>query len=696
MNVVIALWSAVNYFSLYPGFGIEQIIWIRLVLFCAVPLTYLFFLLIHTFPSERFHLKPAVFNITLGWTILIMLCTLSPYVFERMVTDHGATTPVPGILMPLFALSVTGYIAAGIYILVRKYSAAHRKLRIQMQYLLYGTTVMFALILSTVLFPSVFLHNSSLAPYASLYTFIFAGATAYAIVKHKLFNIQAVVARSVAYTLLLSIVLIIYTSVIFGLSQILHQQHIGIYQLLIYTLLAMFVAITFQPLKKWLENKTDQIFFKDRYSTSSFLAELSKIITSTLDLERLSQSALSEVMQTIHIQKGAIFVETKEGYKLLAHQNFIEMENIDQELLEELFALQEIFNTENEDSSRLLSSLLKKNIAIVAPFTTDHTMQGLLVLGDKKSGDTYTSQDLQLLGIIGPELSVAIENAHSYQQISQFNQVLQHEIDKATKQLREANEQLSRKNHQLEQLDKLKDEFISVTSHELRTPLTAIRGYLWMIINGKKDDSFKLYLDRAYISSERLINLVNDTLDISRIESGRVQLDPTPTKLPALAKQVAEELEPKAKERQQKLSVKQASHLPAVMCDGDKIHQVLTNLVGNALKFTPESGSISIHFYVDNKHVVTAITDTGPGISQEDQKKLFQKFSRVGNTGDVPGTGLGLYLCQQIVSLSKGKIWVDSIEGKGATFFFSLPVSHVQPSILAQPSQRNFKRPATT
>ena len=212
-----------------------------------------------------------------------------------------------------------------------------------------------------------------------------------------------------------------------------------------------------------------------------------------------------------------------------------------------------------------------------------------------------------------------------------------------------------------------------------------------MVMKGKKDGSHKMYLDRAYTSSERLIDLVNDTLDISRIESGRVELNPTPTKLPPLVKQVIAELEPKAQERRQKLTISRATHLPTAECDADKIHQVLVNLIGNALKFSPEHGTVNIHFYADGGSVVTAITDNGPGISTANQKRLFQKFSRVGDTGDIPGTGLGLYLCRQIIQLSKGKIWLDSIEGKGSTFFFSLPISRQQESIIPQSASR-FRR----
>src|SRR5690606_12688165 len=119
----------------------------------------------------------------------------------------------------------------------------------------------------------------------------------------------------------------------------------------------------------------------------------------------------------------------------------------------------------------------------------------------------------------------ALENARSYKQISEFNVTLEHEVEKATKELQVANSKLFKNNEKLRQLDELKDEFISVTSHELRTPLTSIKGYLWMAMHGKKrDDKFIEYMNKAYVSTERLITMVNDPLDVSRIESGRVEL----------------------------------------------------------------------------------------------------------------------------------------------------------------------------
>ncbi len=533
-------------------------------------------------------------------------------------------------------------------------------------------------LLTNVIIP-VAINDWQIAKLGPLVTVFFTGSVAYAIIKHGLFDIRLVVARLLAYVLVITSMGLAYGLIVFRVvdSFFPHAQS-TIPQQVAYTIMAVFMAFTFQPVKHFFDHVTERIFFKDHYSSSALLANLSRLISSTLNIRTLTQSVLNELITTVHIQKAAIFITSEGKLQLLAQQDYQEISQLDTKTMAQFLTARDTYASDAEDGE--LSELMKqKEIAVIVPFANNQTVSGLIVLGNKQSGDVYTTQDLEVLEILGPELAVAIENALSYQQVSQFNETLRSEVNKATKELQAANEQLTRKNHQLEQLDKLKDEFISVTSHELRTPLTAIRGYLWMAMHAKRrDENFKQYMDRAYISSERLIGLVNDTLDISRIESGRVQLNPEPTKLPALTKQVVEELTPKALENQQKLTIKAASRLPQVMCDPDKIHQVLTNLIGNALKFTPPGGSITIQFYSDKKHLVTAITDTGPGISPEDQKRLFQKFSRLASTAGIPGTGLGLYLCQQFISLSKGKIWVDSQVGEGSTFFFSLPITEAK------------------
>ncbi len=262
--------------------------------------------------------------------------------------------------------------------------------------------------------------------------------------------------------------------------------------------------------------------------------------------------------------------------------------------------------------------------------------------------------------------------------------------------LRETSYELTQAYAKLQQLDKLKDDFVSIASHELRTPMTAIRSYVWMALNRPDitlSEKMKKYLSRTLISTERLINLVNDMLNVSRIESGSVEINPTAFDIPKLVQDVFDEVSPKAQEKNIHLLLNKAKS-PPIFADTDKVHQILLNLIGNALKFTPTDGTISVSFFGDGINLETLVKDTGVGINKADMSKLFQKFERLDNSyvaaATTGGTGLGLYICRILLEKMGGKIWAESEGlGKGTTFAFSLPIASQQ--ILSNPQKYQFK-----
>jgi len=228
---------------------------------------------------------------------------------------------------------------------------------------------------------------------------------------------------------------------------------------------------------------------------------------------------------------------------------------------------------------------------------------------------------------------------------------------------------------------KMKDEFLSVASHELRTPMTAIKGFLDMVIKeqvGKISTvKMKKYLEMAYEGNERMIKLVNDLLNVSRIEAGRMKFDLTDVQMEKIIEQTIAELAKIAQSKGLHLKFeKPEKPLPMVVAATDKIQMVLTNIIGNGLKFT-EKGEVKIWTKTDKKLITIYIQDTGGGIAEKDQDKLFQKFSQIDTTisGSVKGTGLGLYISKMIIEKLGGKIWCKSKgKGKGSTFSFSLPI----------------------
>ena len=297
--------------------------------------------------------------------------------------------------------------------------------------------------------------------------------------------------------------------------------------------------------------------------------------------------------------------------------------------------------------------------ALVFPVIVREEVIGAMLVCQQFEISDLNEYQWDLLERLVAVIGIAIDNALLYNQVQATNQ-------------------------KLKVLDRLKDEFVSLASHELRTPMTAIKSYLWLFLEDNKQalgDKQKMYIERAYTSTDRLITLVNDMLNVSRIESGRLIINRKPMNMVQLISEVINEITPTAKEEKKEIVfASPPNETPFVEADPDKIKQVLLNLVGNSVKFSPEGTKVEISTLQKEGMLITSIKDQGKGISKEDMPKLFKKFGIIGNTTMLPhgaqSTGLGLYISKSIIELHGGTVWVDS-EGvdKGATFSFSLPFS---------------------
>lgn len=233
----------------------------------------------------------------------------------------------------------------------------------------------------------------------------------------------------------------------------------------------------------------------------------------------------------------------------------------------------------------------------------------------------------------------------------------------------------------LKRLQELKNEFVFIAAHELRAPVTAIKGFISLIFEGdagamptKKMEEFLLQIRRA---NEGLVQLVDDLLDVARSEAGKIEINVRPVDMSDVVEGVLGQLAVLAKQKSITLTYGKGKMLPLVLADVDKLREVITNFVSNAIKYTLKESDVSVSHELEGNMLITHIKDHGVGISEEAQKKLFEKFYRIKAKGteDQKGTGLGLWITKQLIEKMGGTVWVVSEEGKGSIFSFALPIA---------------------
>ena len=316
--------------------------------------------------------------------------------------------------------------------------------------------------------------------------------------------------------------------------------------------------------------------------------------------------------------------------------------------------------------------------------------RGEIQLGDPLTGrplpveavaGTILSEQGELMWVVTilHDLTEAIEKARLYEQLKQASVELERKVQEATAELAEQNELLRRQHIELEQASALKSQFLANMSHEFRTPLNAILGYTHMLLNnvtGQVTEPQRKSLTRIDSNSRHLLALINDILDITRIEAGRMPLNATSFGIKELFEEVQAELEPIIKRSNLSVTTKLRGTVPTLRSDRQKVKQIVLNLLSNALKFTP-AGSVTMTASYDAraKQVAVAVRDTGVGIPVPDQAKVFEDFRQLDSSParGYGGTGLGLSICRRLANILGGTIELESTPGKGSTFTLRLP-----------------------
>ena len=399
----------------------------------------------------------------------------------------------------------------------------------------------------------------------------------------------------------------------------------------------------------------------------SALSEVTQAINSTLDVEAVLTTIVAKAVQLSGTEAGTIYTfdESRQEFRLRATHGMDEAmiaairdrrigagETAIGKAAAERAPLQ--IPDVLKESSVVLDIVVRAGYRsfLFVPLLRPDQIVGALVVRRKAPGE-FPKSSIELLQTFAEQSVLAIQNARLFREIEE-------------------------KGRQLEEASQHKSQFLANMSHELRTPLNAVLGYTELMADGaygEPSEKMLGILKRLEANGRHLLGLINDVLDLSKIEAGQLVLELSDYSVQDIVQTVRSTLEPLAADKKLAFKVELATELPPGRGDGRRLTQVLINLVGNAIKFT-DAGEIAIKAEANNGSFYVSVRDTGPGISAADQAKLFQEFQQADNaiTRKKGGTGLGLVISKRIIEMHGGKIWVELQPGEGSTFAFTLPV----------------------
>jgi len=452
---------------------------------------------------------------------------------------------------------------------------------------------------------------------------------------------------------------------------------------LLFSVALILALLTFPKLKKYYYKISNKYFFSGLYDFDDLIIKINNKIHTTLDAKKMLNSVLSLLQKNIHSQAVAAvsYDYESKSWKLDYNSDFKKINvkqlkfsrNLEKLSSEKQLVLRgEMLKVCNHTNCQVIQYLynLQAELIILVKVRQVKKMS-LLIFTKKESGEAYNKKDLKLLSLVGGEIRVALENILLYENVKKFNLKLKQEIRKATIKLKEQNKTLKK-------LDKLKDEFIGIVSHQLRTPLTSIRWLTEIVLKDNKSSLKKQstqMLKQVTESNLSMIKLVDDLLDVSHIDTGRkFQINKKIFLLDKVINSVISE----NYYLMNKKNIKVENSLPKdleVLADEDKLKQVWQNLLGNAIKYSPNDTKVVIRKEVKDKKIFFYVEDRGIGVPKKERSKLFTKFFRAKNADleHVGGTGLGLYIAREIIRAHDGDLKYKAVQPKGSIFYFYLP-----------------------
>lgn len=623
---------------------------------------------------KRSQIYIAVFTLILATLPLLTNINFIIHPIELAEPFNLVTPRNPGFL--LYGLFLAVFFILVYVTLLKKILTLKGTPKLQVMYTYFGVVLSSSLALVTnVVMPLLgYISYVWLGP---PFTLINTIAMFMAMFKYQLFEFKFVVLRLISYTFLILFISSIYTMIVVVLSASLANSSFefdkGFYVTVVATLLVVF---TVGNLRSKFDKYTNKIFFKDAYNSQELINQVNSLLVSKSQLHDLIERIAVLIQDNLKVTFCNYYVNAAATveFHVAGTNSTLFSKHEWPDVLEYLSGLRNKVITVDDaslpDGTRI--ALKQLGVEVCVQMTSSDVDVGYIIMGEKRSGNDYTKEDLQLLEIIADEVAIAVQNNLQFNEISQFNITLQRKIEEATRELQRSNEKLQK-------LDEAKDEFISMASHQLRTPLTSVKGYISMLLEGDAGDineTQKRFLDQAFLSSQRMVYLIADLLNVSRLKTGKFVIETHPTYLPDVVESEINQLYETAKARELELIFNKPSSFVTLNLDETKIRQVIMNFADNAIYYTPRGGRITIALKQLKSTIEYTVSDTGIGVPKKEQHHLFTKFYRAGNAKKArpDGTGLGLYMAKKVVVAQGGSIIFKTEEGKGSTFGFSFPI----------------------
>jgi len=651
-----------------------------------IPILFYHFVYIFCDLREKFILRLNYFIAALFFPIILF----SPLFYNdvRFVFSSFYYATPGSILFYLFFAWWTGLVVYAHYQVFKKYRQSSDARKNQFKFFF----IAFTLAYFTGSLDYLPIFGLDLYPYGNFGIVLYPIIMTYAIGKYRVMDIQTVVHKTALWIGTSSLIILPILLGAYWVRPSLTSLSDIHFTALIAALSSIIVVYI-----KTVQPRIDHFFQRRKYDMQKILQGLVRELAALKDLDSLISKMAHTIQEVLYVSKISVVLwdrkeqrfkivkgEMKEGEDPITPDFPFLSWMKEQDRVIEFDEIE--LDPKYESMRSLAQSYFKKFDAKIAlPLIHDGKLIGLVNLGEKDNLKAFSGMDLDFLSNLRAEASIALSNSLLYDDVSKMSEELrrwagelERKVDERTRELAESKHQLEESYQKLQELDQIKSKFFANISHELRTPITLILAPTEMMLNrnlGKLTKDQEKYLTIMQTNSLRLLKLINNLLDLAKIDAGKMELYYNRADFSTYVSGVVFSVSPMAEKKSLALRFTSDEGIPEFFFDADKIEKVILNLVFNALKFT-ERGEIAVSCTYQENQVLVKVSDTGIGIPKEHMPKLFSRFSQADSSSSrrYEGTGIGLALAKELVELHHGKIWAESEEGRGTTFFFTIPI----------------------